>query len=283
MPVIANGATSYGEQSKRSYVATGVFNGAFYSYTSARDVNNVTQYTFAVNPLATASNCKAGHILKENGRKLVPGANPSVTNYMVGVFDSSSLLNGFIDPNNSLFAVYSTNTPNFVTRGVDTVTGPDGTTNDMGPPVYTSGTVTAEGNVTSVAGNVVATAGNIIATAGNIIATAGSISAATTATAKKYLTLTVGSSTSAGSDSSGYANLNGTSEVIITTTQVTTSSLIFITVNNNPGYSTQNVSGGGGGQYRIAITATAVPGNGSFKVYGSADGINATFYWFIVN
>jgi hypothetical protein len=149
MPVIANGTTSYGEQSKRSYVATGVFNTAFYSYTSARDVNNVTQYTLAVNPSATVLNCKAGHILKENGRKLVPGANPSVTNYMVGVFDSSSLLNGFIDPNNSLFAVYSTNMPNFVARNVDTVTGPDGTTNDMGPSVFTSGSVVAAKQIRS--------------------------------------------------------------------------------------------------------------------------------------
>lgn len=170
MPVIANGTTSYGEQSKRSYVASGVFNTALFSYTSARDANNVTQYTLAVNPLATVDNCKAGHILKENGRKLVPGANPSVTNYMVGVFDSSSGLNGFIDPNNNLFAVYSTNVPNFITRGVDTVTGVDGTTNDMGPPVFTNGTVNADGSITTKDGNLVATTGDIVATAGNVTA-----------------------------------------------------------------------------------------------------------------
>lgn len=162
MPVIANGTTSYGEQSKRSYVASGVFNTALFSYTSARDANNVTQYTLAVNPDATVLNCKAGHILKENGRKLVPGANPGVTNYMVGVFDSSSLLNGFIDPNNNLFAVYNTNLPNFITRGVDTLTGVDGTTNDMGPPVYTNGTVNADGSITTKDGDLVATTGNLV-------------------------------------------------------------------------------------------------------------------------
>ena len=163
MPVIANGTTSYGEQSKRSYVASGVFNTALFSYTSARDANNVIQYTLAVNPDATVLNCKAGHILKENGRKLVPGANPGVTNYMVGVFDSSSLLNGFIDPNNNLFAVYNTNLPNFVTRGVDTLTGVDGTTNDMGPPVFTNGTVNADGSITTKDGDLVATTGNVTA------------------------------------------------------------------------------------------------------------------------
>ena len=175
MPVIANGTTSYGEQSKRSYIATGVFNTAFYSYTSAKDVNNVIQYTLALNTNATVLNCKAGHILKENGRKLVPGANPGVTRYMVGVFDSSSYLNGFIDPNNNLFAVYNTNMPNFLARNVDSpATAVDGdlSGNDMGPPVYTNGTVTALGNVTSVAGNVVATAGNVVATNGNLVITA---------------------------------------------------------------------------------------------------------------
>jgi hypothetical protein len=171
MPVIANGTTSYGEQSKRSYIATGVFNTAFYSYTSARDVNNVTQYTLAVNPLATVLNCKAGHILKENGRKLVPGANPGVTNYMVGVFDSSSLLNGFIDPNNSLFAVYSTNMPNFVARNTDPAIGPDGTTNDMGPSVFTTGSVTAAKQIRSTT----VTALTIVSSAVSIDASLGQV------------------------------------------------------------------------------------------------------------
>jgi hypothetical protein len=156
MPVIANGTTSFTEQSKRAYVATGVFNTAFFSYTGTRDSNNIIQYALGSVTGATTANCVAGHVLKENGRKLVPGANPGVTNYMVGVFDSSSCLNGFIDPNNNLFAVYSTDLPNFIGRGVDTVTGPDGTTNDMGPPVYTNGTVTADGNITTIDGSVIA-------------------------------------------------------------------------------------------------------------------------------
>ena len=149
MPVIPNGTTSYSEMSKRSYIATGVFNTAFYSYNSAKDSNNVIQYTLALNTNASASNCKAGHILKENGRRLVPGANPGVTRYMVGVFDSSSLLNGFIDPNNNLFAVYSTNMPNFIDRNTDPAVGPDGTANDMGPSVFTSGSVTAAKQIRS--------------------------------------------------------------------------------------------------------------------------------------
>jgi hypothetical protein len=57
------------------------------------------------------------------------------------------MLSGFIDPNSPLFAPYSTDLPNFYDRSSSTVTGPDGTTNDMGAPVFTSGSVTATGNI----------------------------------------------------------------------------------------------------------------------------------------
>jgi hypothetical protein len=162
MPVIANGTTSFSETSKRSYIATGVFTTYFYSYTSSKNANNQFVYTLSQNASATDAQCKAGHILKENGRKVVFGVNNIDTNttttlntsgnrpyYLVGVFDSSSMLSGFIDPNSPLFAPYSTDLPNFYDRSSSTVTGPDGTTNDMGPPVFTSGTVTAAGQIRS--------------------------------------------------------------------------------------------------------------------------------------
>jgi hypothetical protein len=139
--------------SKRSYIATAVFNAYFYSYNSTINNSNQRIYTLAVNPLANASNCKAGHILTENGRKLVPGANTDSANllrtYMVGVYDPSSGLSGFIDPNSSVFAPYNTNLPNFIARAGEpnTTTAPDGSTNDMGPSVFTSGTVTAAGQI----------------------------------------------------------------------------------------------------------------------------------------
>ena len=162
MPVIANGTTSYSEASKRSYIATGVFTTYFYSYTSSRNANNQLVYTLAQNASATDAQCKAGHILKENGRKIVFGVNNIDTNttttlttsgnrpfYLVGVFDSSSMLSGFIDPNSPLFAPYSTDLPNFYDRSSSNVTGPDGSTNDMGAPVFTSGSVTAAGQIRS--------------------------------------------------------------------------------------------------------------------------------------
>ena len=261
MPVIANGTTSYGEQSKRSYVASGVFNTALFSYTSARDANNVTQYTLAVNPLATVDNCKAGHILKENGRKLVPGANPSVTNYMVGVFDSSSGLNGFIDPNNNLFAVYSTNVPNFITRGVDTVTGVDGTTNDMGPPVFTNGTVNADGSITTKDGDLVATTGNIIATAGNVVITA------TATVGKGKLNVPATGANAIVGTSAALSGSPGT--VTVATTAVTASSKIFLTYAS---------AGGTQGFLRIS----AIVAGTSFTI-SSTTADTSTVNWFIVN
>ena len=255
MPVIPNGTTSYSEMSKRSYIATGVFNTAFYSYNSAKDSNNVIQYTLAVNPSATVSNCKAGHILKENGRRLVPGANPGVTRYMVGVFDSSSLLNGFIDPNNNLFAVYSTNMPNFIDRNTDPAVGPDGTTNDMGPSVFTTGTVTAQGNVTSVAGNVVATNGNLV------------ITATTTVGNGKLNVPATGANAIVGTSAALSGN-PGT--VTVATTAVTASSKIFLTYAS---------AGGTQGFLRIS----AIVAGTSFTITSSSGTDTSTVNWFIVN
>jgi hypothetical protein len=175
--------------SKRSYVATAVFNNSFYSYTSSLNTSNQYVYSLVANPLATASNCKAGHILTENGRKLVPGANPGVTTYLVGVYDPSSTLSGFIDPNSSVFAPYNTDLPNYLPRGVDPnlVVGPDGTTNDMGPSVFTSGSVTAQGNLVT-SGKLIVPA-TVVATSAALVA--GTLTVATTAvTASSKIFLT---------------------------------------------------------------------------------------------
>jgi hypothetical protein len=76
--------------------------------------------------------CPAGRVLRENGRKLFPDANPDVTQYLVGVYDSQSLLSGFINPNDSVFAVYNTDRPNFI---------PDNNDGLEGPPILTTGNI----------------------------------------------------------------------------------------------------------------------------------------------
>jgi hypothetical protein len=154
----------------RQFVSAAPFQNDLFSYTTTTNpTTNVT--TGALNaPItgATASSCPAGRILRDNGLRLYPGVNPIVNTYMIGVYDSVSLLSGYIDPNSPVFAVYSTQLPAFYDNGVDP--GPQGLP-DEGPPVYTNG------NIISVSGDIVTETGSITA-ANGIVATTGQIRAA---------------------------------------------------------------------------------------------------------
>jgi hypothetical protein len=281
--VVGNGALT-NEQSKRSYVATDVFNTAFFSYTSVRNASNQLEYTLAVNPLATSNNCKAGHILKENGRKLIVGVNPGVTTYMVGVFDSSSLLNGFIDPNNNRFAVYSTNVPNFVDRGIDSVTAIDGTTNDMGPSVFTNGLVTAARDIISTNGDIEAENGSVMAssnviagtgvtsTTGDITASDGNlvISPSTTTGRGKLNVPSTGANAIVGNVSMATGSIvTSFKKTLVNTTAVTANSKIFLTYTglNGPGF----------------LSAESIIAGTSFLVVSNNTADLGTVNWFIIN
>jgi len=114
---------------RRSYVTTAPFDNYFFSY-SVTIVDLVTTGTLTQVSGATCANCPIGRILRENGRKLYPSANPGVTNYMVGVYDSVTFLNGFIDPNADIFAVYNSDKPTYIADN-----------GDIGAPVLTSGNI----------------------------------------------------------------------------------------------------------------------------------------------
>ena len=120
-------------RSKRSYVSTSAFNGSIYSYVTALNTSTFKQegklVAITTSPngaTLSATNCPAGRVLRENGRKLYPGVNPGLlsgdtyqgtanfqaateaANHMwVGVFDSVTGVKGFINPNASTFAVYN--------------------------------------------------------------------------------------------------------------------------------------------------------------------------------
>jgi len=121
------------------------------------DANYVTQGTLSAVSGATAANCPKGRVLRENGRKLYPSANPGVTTYLVGVFDDKTFLNGFIDPNSPVFALYNTDKPVYMENGIDP--GPGGLT-DKGAPVFTNSSVEAGTTITAGTG-VIATTGQI--------------------------------------------------------------------------------------------------------------------------
>ena len=146
------------ERTKRSYIATAAFSTGFYSYDKTGTALNPV-YTLNAGAAgtsgATVGNCTVGRILRENGRKLYPGgAYPGVTTLMVGVFftdesgTANNFVSGYINPNSSFFAVFSTDKPIEVVDGTDAANS----LINSGPSVYTSGSVTAGSGVTMTSG-----------------------------------------------------------------------------------------------------------------------------------
>jgi len=137
-----NGA-SFTNTPRLQYISTAPFNTYFYSYSTSLNASLQTIGTLSVVSGATAFTCPQGRVLRENGRKLYPDANPGITTYLVGVYDAQSMLSGFIDPNARVFQIYNTDKPNFLADGVE----PSGSATDLGPSVYTAGDLLAEGNL----------------------------------------------------------------------------------------------------------------------------------------
>jgi hypothetical protein len=134
--------------STRSYIATSNFVNDIYLYSNVfdqRTLRNVGSLTRFSDAGVANSNCPAGRVLRENGKKLYPGAYPGISTLLVQVGDEQSFLSGFIDPNSPVFAAYSTDLPNFpfgfnvLQQAVNPTTG----SNDLGAPIYTTGTLTA--------------------------------------------------------------------------------------------------------------------------------------------
>ena len=124
--------------SRRSYVAVMAFNDDFFKYTVAMNSSYVNVGTLDVVTSDDTLTPK-GRVLRENGRKLYPDANPGVTRYLVGVYDSETYLSGFIDPNSPTFTIFNSDRPNYI---------PVDDTVDIGAPVYTAGTIEADGTTT---------------------------------------------------------------------------------------------------------------------------------------
>jgi len=143
MPVTSSNAAAGGAVGtpRRQYVSIQPFDGDFYTYTTSTEFTNgqfVTTGSLSTVSGANASNCPEGRVLRENGKKLFPDANPGVPTFMVGVYDSTTFLNGFIDPNSRRFQPQSTDLPTYLPNPVDSQ---GAETTDLGPGVYTRGEV----------------------------------------------------------------------------------------------------------------------------------------------
>ena len=166
---------------RRAYITTSAFNTDLFTYTvNTNPTTFVRTGTLAANVTgATASSCPANRILRENGKRLYPDANPQVSTLMVGVYDAVSGLSGYIDPNAPKFAVYNSDKAYYMPNGIDPATS----LTDQGNPVYTRGSVTAGTTITATQS---VTAGT------GVVATTGTIRAATV-TALTGITLSTGS------------------------------------------------------------------------------------------
>jgi hypothetical protein len=108
---IAADARNYNKQPQKTFVTTSVFNTKLFTYSTSLNSNFQTVGSLVVNPAATATNCPENRVLHTNGKTLIPGVNPGVTKPLIGVFDSFSALNGFIDATDPTFATYDVNFP----------------------------------------------------------------------------------------------------------------------------------------------------------------------------
>lgn len=146
---------------RRAYITTSAFQNDLYTYTvTTNPTTFVRTGTLAANVTgATATSCPPNRILRENGKRLYPEANPSISTLLVGVYDAVSGLSGFIDPNAPRFAVYNSDKAYYMPNGVD----PNGGLVDQGNPVYTRGTITAGGTITAQT-NVNVSTGMVVST-----------------------------------------------------------------------------------------------------------------------
>jgi hypothetical protein len=137
-------ASSHLNTPRRSYFTTSNYDQNFYTLQSSVNPSTYqTTYSLVINSKASPTNCGSNAILRETGKKIYPGQYPGVNSYYVSVFDDTSHLTGFINPNNPLFLPLNTDKPSDVysSNGVSD----DADQGNYGPPVNTKGTIRPAG------------------------------------------------------------------------------------------------------------------------------------------
>ena len=235
MSVLDGSDTGIVNRSKRTYVAV-TDTTAFFSYTVA--MNNTT-YVNTGTLTANGTTITRGTLLRENGKKLYPDANPGVTKFMVGVFlTESPFTSGFIDPNAGFFVLYNGDKPTYLGGSSDFV-GLAGGTPSI-PSLLTIGGVTAGTGV--------------VATTGGVVATAGPLRAATVTTNSSTTSGALTFNPTLGNVFRFTATLNGAVTLAASTVTDTAGQVIYVFITSGGG---QSLSDGTNVDLNGTITLTA--------------------------
>jgi hypothetical protein len=141
--------TGIPNRSKKTYLAVATATTGFYSYSVALNSSYVNVGTLT----GSAATVVKGTLLRENGKKLFPEANPGVSKYLVGVYLSESpFTSGFIDPNSGLFVEYNSDKPTYLGGSSEFVL-----TTPTIPEMTTNGTVVAGTGVVATTGTIKST------------------------------------------------------------------------------------------------------------------------------
>jgi hypothetical protein len=127
---------------RKSYIAMSSYTADLFSYTLTFDPTTFTNIGRLSTIGVPATSTLQGSILSETGKKLYPGASDGVSTFMVSVYDQTSKITGYINPNSPTFAIFTTDKPPYMGQGTDP--GTDGRTN-LGNSIYTHGSVIADG------------------------------------------------------------------------------------------------------------------------------------------
>jgi hypothetical protein len=140
--IATNSHGNFANAPRRSYIAMSSYTRDFFNYSLTFD-NTTFSYVGRLSTIGVpASSTLQGSILSETGKKLYPSANAGVSTLMVSVFDQTSLLTGFINPNSPAFALLTTDKPPYMGQGTDPGTN---LSTNLGNSVYTHGSVVADG------------------------------------------------------------------------------------------------------------------------------------------
>jgi len=218
---------------RKSYIAMSSYTADLFSYTLTFDPTTFTNIGRLSTIGVPATSTLQGSILSETGKKLYPGASDGVSTFMVSVYDQTSKITGYINPNSPTFAIFTTDKPPYMGQGTDP--GTDGRTN-LGNSIYTHGSVIADG----------------FGTYSGLLSTGQSLTVGTTA--KIGQSLSTGTSITAGT---GITSVSG---------QIRATNISTYTVTNT---GTTNLDLEGGQVMKINLAGGSATGSGSINVFDS--------------